>query len=110
MVWDGMGVGAGGVDNGGYPGLYVTGYPSCALFHNNRDGTFTDITDKAGVKNAGKWAASAAWIDYDRDGHLDLFVSYYVKFSYNYSHRCEYTVERTYCAQPAFEGERSTLS
>jgi hypothetical protein len=66
----GMGVAAADFDNDGYPDLYITGYPSCALFHNNRNGTFTDITAKAGVKNAGKWAASAAWIDYDRDGHL----------------------------------------
>ena len=105
----GMGVAAADFDNDGYPDLYITGYPSCALFHNNRDGTFTDITDKAGVKNAGKWAASAAWIDYDRDGQLDLFVSNYVKFSYNDSHRCEYKGERTYCAQTAYDGDRPTL-
>src|SRR6266481_3933680 len=104
-----MGVAVADFDNDGYPDLYITGYPSCALFHNNRDGTFTDITDKAGVKNAGKWAASAAWIDYDRDGHLDLFVSNYVQFSYNDSHRCEYKGERTYCAQTAYEGDRSAL-
>ena len=105
----GMGVTVADFDNDGYPDLYITGYPSCALFHNNRDGTFTDITEKAGVKNAGKWAASAVWIDYDRDGHLDLFVSNYVKFSYNDSRRCEYKGERTYCAQTAYEGDHPTL-
>ena len=105
----GMGVAVADFDNDGYPDLYITGYPRCVLFHNNRDGTFTDITEKAGVKNAGKWAASAAWIDYDRDGHLDLFVSNYVKFSYSDSHRCEYKGERTYCAQTAYEGDRPTL-
>ena len=105
----GMGVAAADFDNDGYPDLFVTGYPACALFHNNRDGTFTDVTERAGVKNSGKWAASAAWIDYDRDGHLDLFVCNYAKFSYNDVHRCEYNGTRTYCAQTAYEGDRPTL-
>ena len=105
----GMGIAAADFDNDGYPDLFVTGYPACALFHNNRDGTFTDVTERAGVKNLGKWAASAAWIDYDRDGHLDLFVCNYAKFSFNDEHRCEYNGARTYCAQTAYEGDRATL-
>jgi enediyne biosynthesis protein E4 len=105
----GMGVAAGDFDNDGYADLFITGYPSCALLHNNRNGTFTDITDKAGVKNAGKWAASAAWFDYDRDGRLDLFVTNYAKFSYEHGPRCDYRGERTYCAQVAYEGEPPTL-
>ncbi len=105
----GMGVAAADFDNDGYPDLYITGYPASALFHNNRDGTFTDVTDKAGVKNAGKWAASAAWIDYDRDGRLDLFVCNYVKFSFDDAHHCEYQGARTYCAQTAYQGDRPTL-
>lgn len=109
MHFYGMGVAAGDFDNDGYPDLFITGYPSCALMHNNRDGTFTDITDKAGVKNAGKWATSAAWFDYDRDGRLDLFVANYAKFSYEDGPRCEYQAVRTYCAQVAYEGERPTL-
>jgi hypothetical protein len=105
----GMGVAAGDFDNDGYPDLFITGYPSCALLHNNRDGTFTDITEKAGVTNAGKWAASAAWFDYDRDGRLDLFIANYAKFSYEHGPRCEYQGLRTYCAQVAYEGERPAL-
>jgi enediyne biosynthesis protein E4 len=105
----GMGVAAGDFDNDGYPDLFITGYPSCALLHNNRNGTFTDITEKAGVKNAGKWAASVAWFDYDRDGRLDLFVTNYAKFSYEDGPRCEYQGARTYCAQVSYEGERPTL-
>jgi enediyne biosynthesis protein E4 len=105
----GMGVAAGDFDNDGYPDIFITGYPSCALLHNNRNGTFTDITDKAGVKNAGKWAASATWFDYDRDGRLDLFVTNYAKFSYEHGPRCDYRGERTYCAQVAYQGEPPTL-
>jgi hypothetical protein len=105
----GMGVAAADFDNDGYPDLFVTGYPACALFHNNRDGTFTDVAERAGVTNAGRWAASAAWVDYDRDGHLDLFVCNYAKFSYNDVHRCQYNADRTYCAQTAYEGDRPTL-
>src|SRR5438128_1693529 len=77
----GMGVAVGDYDNDGHPDLLVTGFPSSALFHNNGNGTFTEVTDRAGVKNPGKWAASAAWFDYDRDGYLDLVVTNYVRFS-----------------------------
>jgi len=76
----GIGVAAADYDNDNFPDLYVTGYPRSALWHNNRDGTFTDVTDKAGVANAGKFGASAAWFDFDRDGLLDLFVCNYVNF------------------------------
>jgi hypothetical protein len=105
----GMGVAAGDYDNDGFPDLYITGYPSSALFHNNRDGTFTNVTAKAGVANAGKFAASAAWFDYDRDGRLDLFVANYVKFSFDGPQHCNYQGEPTYCAQTAYDGDISRL-
>ena len=51
------------------------------LYHNNGDGTFTDVTDKAGVTGRGdRWGAGCAFLDFDRDGHLDLFVANYVNF------------------------------
>jgi len=105
----GIGVAAADFDNDGYPDLFVTGYPASALFHNNRDGTFTDVTEKAGLKNSGKWAASAAWLDYDRDGRLDLFVCNYARFSYNDVHRCEYKGARTYCTQVDYQGDQPAL-
>jgi hypothetical protein len=101
----GMGVAAGDYDNDGYPDLYITGYPASALFHNNGDGTFTDVTERAGVANAGKFAASAAWFDYDRDGRLDLFVTNYAQFSYDGPQHCSYEGEPTYCAQTAYKGD-----
>lgn len=105
----GMGVTVGDFDNDGFPDIYVTGYPASALFHNNGNGTFTDVTDHAGVKNAGKWAASAAWFDYDRDGLLDLVVTNYAQFSFDNPKKCEVNGTRAYCAQVAYQGMPLTL-
>ncbi len=105
----GVGVAAADYDNDGFPDLYITGYPSSALYHNNGDGTFTDVTGKAGVSNSGKWGASAAWFDYDRDGRLDLFVANYAKFSYDGPQHCSYQGQPSYCAQTAYEGEAPRL-
>ena len=68
----GQGVAVGDFDNDGYPDLYVTGYGRAILYHNNGDGTFTDVTAKAGVADEGGWSTSAGWFDYDKDGMLDL--------------------------------------
>ena len=105
----GMGVAVGDYDNDGHPDLFITGFPSSALFHNNGNGTFTELTDKAGVKNAGKWAASAAWFDYDRDGYLDLVVTNYVRFSFDDPKKCEVNGMRSYCEQLAYQGMPLTL-
>jgi hypothetical protein len=105
----GMGVAAADFDNDGFPDLFVTGFPSSALFHNNRDGTFTEVTEQAGVKNAGRWAASAAWLDVDRDGLLDLVVTNYAQFSFADEKRCEINGTRAYCAQTSYVGMPLTL-
>jgi hypothetical protein len=105
----GIGVAAADYDNDGFPDLYITGYPRNTLLHNNGDGTFRDVTDKAGVKNTGKFSASAAWFDYDRDGLLDLLVCNYVKFSYELPLHCSFEGAPTYCAQKAYEGDVPTL-
>ena len=105
----GMGVAVGDYDNDGLSDLFITGYPASALFHNNGDGTFTDVTDRAGVKNAGRLAASAAWFDYDRDGYLDLVVTNYAQFSFDDPKKCEVNGVRSYCEQRAYQGMPLTL-
>src|SRR5437868_2184610 len=76
----GMGAAAADYDGDGWTDLYVTNYGRNRLFHNNHDGTFTDVTDKAGVA-APNWSTCATWFDYDNDGKLDLFVSSFVQYS-----------------------------
>jgi hypothetical protein len=106
----GMGIAVADFDNDGFPDLFITGYPACALFHNNGNGTFTDVTEKAGLRNAGEWAASAAWIDYDRDGYPDLFVANYAELSFDRpAPRCDYAGQRVYCMQTAYQGRPPKL-
>jgi enediyne biosynthesis protein E4 len=77
----GQGVCAGDYDNDGWTDLYVTFWGHSVLLHNNGNGTFTDVTKKAGLWHDGvRWNTGCAFVDYDRDGHLDLFVSEYVDF------------------------------
>ena len=68
-----MGVAVADYDNDGYEDLFVTAYGGNRLYHNNGNCTFTDVTDKAGVGGSG-WSSSAAWVDLDNDGLLDLVV------------------------------------
>jgi enediyne biosynthesis protein E4 len=76
----GMGCAIADYDNDGYPDIFVTAYGRCTLYHNNGNGTFTDVTDKAGLAAPG-WTTSAVWFDYDNDGKLDLFLCSFVEFS-----------------------------
>jgi enediyne biosynthesis protein E4 len=78
----GQGVCVGDYDNDGWEDLYVTYYGKNVLYHNNGDGTFSDVSEKAGVAGSGKsWGNGCAFVDYDRDGHLDLIVANYVDFN-----------------------------
>jgi enediyne biosynthesis protein E4 len=103
----GMGVAVGDYDNDGYADLYVTSYGKNILYHNNGNGTFTDVTDKAGVA-AGGWSASAGFVDYDNDGYLDLFVTRYMQWDTKHSKTCggEW---HTYCPPEEFPATTSIL-
>ncbi len=68
-------------DNDGHDDLFITCWGQNLLFHNNGDGTFTDVTAKAGLTHPGiRYGTGCTWLDYDRDGRLDLFVSHYLVF------------------------------
>ena len=67
-------------------GLFVTYWGQNVLYHNNGDGTFTDVTEKAGLIQPGphvRWNVACCFLDFDLDGHLDLFVANYVNFDPN---------------------------
>jgi enediyne biosynthesis protein E4 len=107
----GMGVAVGDYNNDGFPDLLVLGYGRCILYRNNGDGTFTDVTDLAGVANLGKWASSAAWFDYDNDGQLDLTIANYVDWSPGQNFWCgdKGPGLRSYCHPDVYHGQTPTL-
>jgi len=75
------GVTIGDYNNDGYEDILITGWPQNVLYRNNGDGTFTDVTREAGLLHDGRrWGTGCTWVDFDRDGNLDLFVSNYLKF------------------------------
>lgn len=80
----GQGVCVGNVDNDSHDDLFVTYWGDNALYRNNGDGTFEDISERAGVTGTqGRWSTGCTFFDYDRDGHLDLFVANYVTFEFD---------------------------
>jgi enediyne biosynthesis protein E4 len=111
----GMGVAVGDYDNDGWPDIYVVNVGKNQLLHNNGNGTFTDVTDKAGLGGGildGKkmWSVSAAWVDYNNDGLLDLFVSNYCKWEVNKDPYCGPTPKlRAYCHPNNYPNLPNTL-
>ncbi|MGC1911098.1 MAG: CRTAC1 family protein, partial [Candidatus Acidiferrales bacterium] len=106
-----FGVAVGDYDNDGYPDIYMTGYRHSVLLHNNGDGTFTDVTEKAGVGDDGEWGTAAGWFDYDRDGKLDLLVTNYVQFDEDHPVSCGDSRPgyRAYCRPDNFHGSSMRL-
>src|SRR5262249_9119581 len=96
----GVGVAAADYDNDGYTDLYVTSYGRNVLYTNNGNGTFTDVTARAGVATGG-WSVSAGFLDYDNDGKLDLFVTRYLEWAPNQNKVCG-IAPRIYCSPSEF--------
>jgi hypothetical protein len=108
-----MGVAVGDYDNDGWEDLYVAGFNSDQLYHNNGDGTFTDVTVKAGVAGTSHgikpWAVAAGWFDYDRDGRLDLIVMNYLGYDLHTAALCRVDEHPAYCSPDGFTGTANIL-
>ncbi len=105
----GMGATVGDYDNDGYADVYITGLDHSLLFHNEKNGRFRDVTGEAGVGNEGHWGTSAAWLDYDNDGLLDLFVCNYVRWQPEEEQICRQGNQRVYCGPLVYEADSSRL-
>jgi hypothetical protein len=106
----GMGVAAGDFDNDGWTDLYRTGLDSAAMLRNNGNGTFSDVTEKTGTGNRGRWSVPAAFVDYDRDGWLDLFVGNYLIYSIAADIDClSISGQRDYCPPNSYRAQPSRL-
>ena len=101
----GIGVAVGDYDNDGYDDLFVTAYGQSRLFHNNGNGTFTDVTQRAGLSGVKEFSTSAAWVDYDKDGKLDLVVGNYVQWSAENDLYCTMDGKnKSYCTPESYKG------
>jgi len=111
----GQGVCIGDYDNDGWDDLFVTYFGKNVLYHNNGDGTFTDVSQKAGVAGKGtRWSTGCAFVDYDRDGRLDLFVANYIDLDLATapvpeSGPCLYKSVMVACGPPGLQGGKNIL-
>lgn len=101
----GMGVTVGDFDNDGRDDIFITALGQNHLFHNNGNGTFTDVTKQAGLWGPNEFSTSAAWVDYDRDGKLDLVVANYVQWSPETDIYCALDGKtKSYCTPESYKG------
>jgi hypothetical protein len=101
----GLGVAVADFNNDGFPDLYLTGVGQNRLLRNTGRGSFVDVTAAAGLGNRTGFSTSAVWFDYDRDGHLDLFVCNYVRWSPEADVFCSLDGKtKSYCTPEAYRG------
>ena len=111
----GQGVCAGDYDNDGYPDLYVTYYGQSRLYHNRGDSTFEDVTARAGLTETRlRWGTGCAFLDFDHDGRLDLFVANYIDLDLKTapvpeSGLCRYRGIPVACGPPGLVGGKNAL-
>jgi len=111
----GQGVCVGDYDNDGWDDLFITYFGKNVLYHNNGDGTFTDVSQKAGVAGTRpRWNTGCAFVDYDRDGRLDLFVANYIDLDLSTaplpeSGPCLYKSVMVACGPPGLQGGKNIL-
>ena len=101
----GLGVAVGDYDNDGFDDIFITALGQSHLFHNNGNGTFTDVTKSAGMWGPSEFSTSAAWVDYDRDGKLDLVVANYVQWTEQTDLYCTLDgAHKSYCTPESYKG------
>jgi hypothetical protein len=101
----GLGVAVGDYDNDGFDDLFITALGQSHLFHNNGNGTFTEVTKAAGMWGPSEFSTSAAWVDYDRDGKLDLVVANYVRWTEETDLYCTLDgAHKSYCTPESYKG------
>jgi hypothetical protein len=106
----GLGAAVSDYDNDGRDDVFVTALGQSHLFHNNGNGTFTDVTKTAGMWGPDEFSTSAAWVDYDKDGKLDLVVANYVQWSLKADLYC--TIDgstKSYCTPESYKGASARL-
>ena len=106
----GLGVAIGDYDNDGYDDIFISALGQSRLFHNNGNGTFADVTKAAGLWGPNEFSTGAAWVDYDRDGKLDLIVANYVQWSPQTDIYCTLDgVHKSYCTPESYKGSSARL-
>jgi enediyne biosynthesis protein E4 len=110
MPMFGLGVAVGDYDNDGFDDVFITALGQSHLFHNNGNGTFSDVTKAAGLWGPNEFSTGAAWVDYDRDGKLDLVVANYVQWSIEGDLFCTLDgSHKSYCTPESYKGASARL-
>src|SRR5581483_11491156 len=106
----GMGVAVGDYDNDGHDDIFVSALGQSRLFHNNGNGTFTDVTNTAGLAGVDEFSTSTAFVDYDKDGRLDLVVANYVQWAPQTDLFCTLDgANKSYCTPESYKGASARL-